>query len=261
MNIDIDSHISLTSNDDIKKICLSFFKRKKLLINHLNYIHKYRDGGVFYLCSNHAWIRHYIANGYMNIGAFETNPALANNKYVLWDSLDSNDVILKDSRELIHVEHGITVTCHTKNGVGFFNFGNDHANRKELNSYINNFNILNEFMLYFYDKTKSIFQKASEDRFIVHRVTNPLSIASISSVASPAAIYLTKREQECITWYLKGKNSGEIAVILGISRRTIETHIERIKLKFNCRNLCQLGFHVATTQYKNGLFLPHLLSQ
>ena len=83
MNVDLNAHISLTSNGDIEKICRKFFIRKKIPIDHLNYIHQYPDGSVFYLCSNHAWIMHYLANQYMNIGAFENNPALAKNRYVL----------------------------------------------------------------------------------------------------------------------------------------------------------------------------------
>ena len=39
MDININSHISLISNDDVKKICMRFFKRKKIDINHINYIH------------------------------------------------------------------------------------------------------------------------------------------------------------------------------------------------------------------------------
>src|SRR5579871_1989503 len=103
MTVNLDSHISLISTDDINKLCQQFFNRKKLPINHLNYIHKYPDGGLLYLCSNHAWVKHYITSQYMNIGAFETKPLLAKNRYVLWDSLDSEDIILRDSRELIQV--------------------------------------------------------------------------------------------------------------------------------------------------------------
>ncbi|MBY0545329.1 MAG: helix-turn-helix transcriptional regulator, partial [Gammaproteobacteria bacterium] len=54
--------------------------------------------------------------------------------------------------------------------------------------------------------------------------------------------YLTKREIECIKWSIHGKSAEEIAVIVNISRRTVETHLENIKIKFNCYNKFQLGY-------------------
>jgi len=252
MNIDLNSHISLVSTDEIKKLCQQFFNHKKIPINHLNYIHKFNDGSVFYLCSNHAWIKHYISNQYMTKGAFETNSVLAKNRYVLWDSLDSNDVILKDSRELIHVEHGLTIIHQTKEGTGFFNVGNTDGDITHLNTYLNHLSALNEFVLYFYDNTKLLFQKAKQERLII--MPDQKHVHSLQD----KLLHITQRERDCINWYLRGKNSGEIAIILGISRRTVETHIEHIKQKLNCTNLFQLGYSLAAMEFKEHGFIPEL---
>ena len=45
---------------------------------------------------------------------------------------------------------------------------------------------------------------------------------------------LTKREFECLFFMLRGKSAKETAKILSIAPRTIEKHIEHIKLKLNC---------------------------
>ena len=42
---------------------------------------------------------------------------------------------------------------------------------------------------------------------------------------------LTPREQQVFQWILKGKSSREIAVVLGVSFRTIEKHSQRIYSK------------------------------
>jgi DNA-binding CsgD family transcriptional regulator len=39
---------------------------------------------------------------------------------------------------------------------------------------------------------------------------------------------LTARESEVLTWVAQGKGNGDIALILGISPRTIEKHLQRI---------------------------------
>ncbi len=47
-------------------------------------------------------------------------------------------------------------------------------------------------------------------------------------------ICLSKRENECLLLLAKGRTAKAIAIQMGISFRTIEGYIERLKLKFNC---------------------------
>jgi len=51
---------------------------------------------------------------------------------------------------------------------------------------------------------------------------------------------LSKRETQCLTLILKGKSMREIAGILHISRRTVETYIENIKDKLGCHTKSEL---------------------
>ncbi len=257
MDINMNSHISLISNDDVKKICMQFFQRKKIDINHINYIHKNCDGTVYYLCSNNRWLSHYFKNRYMDIGAFETKSHLSNDRYVLWDTLDSNDVILKDSRDLINVYHGLTVVEKTKNGVDFFNFGNN-CDVSTLNTYVNSLYILNEFIPHFYNAANSLLKEAAKTPILINASNHTeFKIASDNKNISDS-IHLSKREIDCINWYLKGKNSGDIALILGISRRTVETYIENVKGKLGCANLFQLGYSVAALKLSTNGFIPQL---
>ena len=46
-------------------------------------------------------------------------------------------------------------------------------------------------------------------------------------------IDLNGREVESLTWSARGKTSTEIAVILGLSKRTIDFHIENACRKLN----------------------------
>jgi DNA-binding CsgD family transcriptional regulator len=48
---------------------------------------------------------------------------------------------------------------------------------------------------------------------------------------------LTSRETECMKWVAAGKTSWEIALILGISPRTVDFHVQNTmsKLKANSR--------------------------
>ena len=53
---------------------------------------------------------------------------------------------------------------------------------------------------------------------------------------------LTDCEIECINWLIKGKSAEEIGLILRLSRRTIESHINNIKKKTQCYKQFQLGY-------------------
>jgi len=54
--------------------------------------------------------------------------------------------------------------------------------------------------------------------------SNPLSL-----------IMLTKREQECLILFLNGYTAKETGAELNLSYRTVEEHLENLKIKLGCR--------------------------
>jgi DNA-binding CsgD family transcriptional regulator len=52
------------------------------------------------------------------------------------------------------------------------------------------------------------------------------------------ALGLSARESEVLYWVAQGKTNPEIAVILGIGRRTVATHVEHILAKLGVENRC-----------------------
>lgn len=57
---------------------------------------------------------------------------------------------------------------------------------------------------------------------------------------APSYPGLTKRESQCLYWLLRGYNTPQIAEQLFLSKRTIESHFESIKLKYNCQSKKEL---------------------
>jgi DNA-binding NarL/FixJ family response regulator len=47
----------------------------------------------------------------------------------------------------------------------------------------------------------------------------------------PKTIELSEREVEALTWSARGKTSDEIATILGLSKRTVDFHIDNARTK------------------------------
>ena len=53
---------------------------------------------------------------------------------------------------------------------------------------------------------------------------------------------LSKREQEVLYWAAVGKSDREIGIILSISKKTANMHIENAKRKYGVRTRTQLVF-------------------
>jgi DNA-binding CsgD family transcriptional regulator len=53
-------------------------------------------------------------------------------------------------------------------------------------------------------------------------------------------VVITKKELECIKWMMLGKSSSEIAMIMGVSLTTVNTHIKNMKVKIGLFKIGQL---------------------
>ncbi len=71
----------------------------------------------------------------------------------------------------------------------------------------------------------------------VFGISHYLSEVSLASIQD---LKFSSRETECLTYLLTGKTMREISEILGISRKTVGTYVERLKAKLNCSTRSQL---------------------
>ena len=62
------------------------------------------------------------------------------------------------------------------------------------------------------------------------------SVADASPAALVAALGLTPREAELLSWVVQGKTNPEIAIILGIKLTTVKKHLESIFAKLGVEN-------------------------
>lgn len=64
----------------------------------------------------------------------------------------------------------------------------------------------------------------------------------------PQQARLGKRELETLTWAARGKTSAEIALILGLSKRTVDFHIDNARCKLGVATRIQAAIKAATCQ-------------
>jgi DNA-binding NarL/FixJ family response regulator len=51
----------------------------------------------------------------------------------------------------------------------------------------------------------------------------------------PSQVDLNEREMEALTWVARGKTSAEIAIILGLAKRTVDFHLENARVELGVR--------------------------
>jgi DNA-binding response OmpR family regulator len=64
----------------------------------------------------------------------------------------------------------------------------------------------------------------------------------------PRMVDLTDREIETLTWAARGKTSSEIAIILGLTKRTVDFHIDNARLKLNATSRMHAAVKAAAGQ-------------
>lgn len=219
-------------------MCEPYFK--KLGLDHFNYIHRDTQGRVTYLCSNHNWLTHYLKKCYPKIGAFEQNIELSQYNWVLWNGLDADDRIITDSKEITGVKYGIAIVNKEEDGFGFYNIGTVSSNPGIVNKYINEISQYENFITEFQEKCNGLIRTAKKFKLDL----KPGLRTNLTNKPGYhfGNLYFTQREFQCINYLVRGKTAGEIAIILNISKRTVETHIQNIKRKMNCFNQFRLGY-------------------
>ncbi len=73
---------------------------------------------------------------------------------------------------------------------------------------------------------------------ILTSIVNARLLRVARSAKRPGEVQLTEREAETLTWAARGKTSFEIGTILGLTKRTVDFHIDNARQKLNRRRGC-----------------------
>src|SRR5579872_1296825 len=233
------NHISWHSSDDIQEICKPFFE--KFQLNYFDYARTYyKDLSSVILVSDNVWYEHYFKNKY------HLSTSIYDSGIHLWNNYLEKPA--EDAREYFNYTNGISIFKKYDDYCELFDFAAPHTNRKVMDFYLNNLNLLYAFTDYFKDKANELIKKSELNRLIVPKENIGIqqysdideSRSFISSLMRIPNFPLSKRECTCLFYLVRGRTAAEIAKALFISKRTVETHIENIKTKLKCRNKSEI---------------------
>lgn len=226
-------------------------------ITHFGFIRMFANGQLFRIANNPAWSRKYFECEFYNDA----------------DIYDMNNIPLNESRFAILTGAPINKHCESlyyefniwnymliyerfETHGDFWFFATKKSNTQIINFYINNKNLLKHFTFYFKEKACDLM-KINEASPLIATTLSPLDenvqeskdIQNFISEITYHKYYLggkltekslSKREYECLFFFSQGRTMKEIAEKMKLSPRTVEVHINNIKIKTGCHTRGEL---------------------
>lgn len=265
MNKLISQHPGLHYSQEINDICRPL---QNLNITYFAHIQVDDKGQFSGLSNNPGFTEHYLKNEYYNADIH-----LADNnklgKYVLWDAIERRGQSEKMHLEAAQfgIQHTFTIIEKNNNHSHFYHFANNSASKAINQVYLANLDLLNLFIKHFKENINQSKKLANafdlhfsidkdSEGFIIEnsdnslltdkdiflneiKITNETNIIH-SLINQGENSRLTKREIECLNLYASGKIANDIAIRLGLSKRTVQHYLDNAKLKLGIKSKNEL---------------------
>lgn len=229
----VDLSISLDALD----LCRPFFAATGL--NAFSYSRIFHDGSRTELWSDAAALEHTFHKARYILGAYTPPFFKSNERYsYLEKKVETYPTVLRDKyrnqlrdqRELFDHCHCFVVFSQEQDFFEYFIFYAPCSNHMAINYYLNNIDQLELFSKKFIQQAKYLVHLADQQRiYSVECPTSTYRVKPSSSIGS-----LTQREKEIGRFLMTGATIKDIAKALAISPRTVESHLEKMKMKCDC---------------------------
>jgi DNA-binding CsgD family transcriptional regulator len=168
------------------------------------------------------------------------------NQIIIWSTLPDQS-FFSNIKHLHIGDHGMHLFDEKKDDYcDSFGFATSRYNESIINSYLSNLGLLRNFMNYFHENSSSMINQAKKENvFLPFNEQKPiitLRSEELEEKFSDKKIKykFSRRQLECISLLVKGFTAKEIADQLHLSFRTVESYIELMKKKLNCKNKTEL---------------------
>lgn len=233
----------------LKDLCHNFFSETP--VRALCYVRVYRDGQMLYLSTEQAWLDLYNVQQFQNVlPHLKTYLGGGKKRYSYWSGFEADDVY--EAAKQANLCYGFNIHKNDTQYYETFIFSADRDNPEAVNFYPNHLtylkqlvqtvktNVLKEIKLH----DDMLLQLDAPCLDIINQLNQETPYENFQDEITGCSIYeqsyITKRELECLYWTCLGKSADEVAIILNISRRTVEAHFENLKSKLDCVNKTQV---------------------
>lgn len=252
------SKLSLQYNESINgqliDVCMPLFKY--FSITHFFYIRVFNNNSMLYLCTDKKWVQHYIAQNFQNDTMHMCSyTPISNINFSLWSAFKKDKVY--SAVYDFNIWNGFNIYERKEDSIIIYAFGSTNYDTHINNFYINNINLLQDFISYFkkkainiietpfmynliISKRKSSYQKTFIREENIQKSYQEINLKQIAFKDRLSMTYLTKNESLCLYYLVSGKTAKETAALLNLSPRTIEFYLNNIKTKTGYRTRADL---------------------
>lgn len=270
------NHISFTSSEYLKKICASL--KEHFSLSFFDYSRNYYDGRHIYLSTHPEATDLLFSKDFHKTSLCFKHPAKYEFDSILWDGCDANysgyafgQIIIK----LFDIAHGFTIVERSEKYTETFGFAGSFSNSDLNNLYYNNLSALKYFLLYFRENAEILLDNAGKETFHSPYSTSLIDVPDDILIKTKkeqlnsffantkikriylsgkfSEIFLTNKEMQCIPLLLEGCSYKQIARLLNISSRTVESRLGQLRGKLGCEKKHDLIDTLNHTDIKRSL--------
>lgn len=233
-----DNHLFMTAGADMQSLISPL---RAYNINYFTYNKHYTNGERIRLTTHPHHLKAFLENKYYLMGNIDANPELYQDQAVLISTL-KNQFLVEWLRKDFGVGNGVYIIRKGSNFTEYFNFVSTPENTGIINFYLNNLDFLQNFCTHFKEQGEPLILEAEKNTLNheYHHDAIPKIINANSTILTNRFNKLTKRENDVAALLLKAATAKEIAKVLNINCRTVEDYIQKIRMKYNARNVNEL---------------------
>lgn len=235
------------TEEEVREICRPLFEQFN--ISHFGYAHIKHDGEMLRLATDTSWTEIYFDNFlYNDPGMYaDVNSESIGRKKIILSGLP------KTAHEKFLYEHNLwnclAIHENVQQGKNFWFFCSTPNNAFVLNYYLNYPEIFDHFTNYFLNKAQHLMDTTNKKKLIKTNMVIPQQSLIASQSLDKTRfnekkrksfmlrnVSLSYRELECLSYLFRGRSMKDIAKSINISARTVETHINNLKVKTSLSN-------------------------
>lgn len=250
--------ITYQSQGIISELCAPLFK--KLDLNYFQYFKPHKNGHFDLLYTDSKWVDYFLKSEFRTSAPIpgENSPVFGKAYISLWEGT-LEDKIVQDASSLFGIANPISIVFPYQEHFECFAFGAN--SRNHINNYFNNIETLLSFCYEFESKVSGLISQMNRTKILLPEQRAPQEFELLNNLSTAPIIMknihgedsiITSKELEIARHVYLGYSATEIADRIYRSNRTVETHINNLKLKLDCNKRSEL---ISTLIQNRGLLM------
>ncbi len=237
MTIKINSdHPIFTLKSKVEEITKPFFQA--FGFNYFQYLRCYADGSISGL-TNHTGLYECMADYENQPVVFSSYEEEHTNKdlyWFLWDEELPPTAPIQMAREKFNFHHGLTLVRRTKHYYDMIAVALSYEHPNPHSFYLNKLKLIEQFIYQFDLENKDLIALMHQNRIALPEVSRDINYQTmclnqgkITVPGKTGLTHITIRELACLRFLLQGASYKQIAQLMEVSPRTLETYVQRVK--------------------------------